>query len=142
MRSDQLVRALTIWSGMLDGRSRPLEAFRYTAMSDKTIRRTLDALERVPLFQVTHRWIEGKKLWRSDYKGKYLPIAPLTKRCCVCLKSKDIDEFHKDRLKPDGRVPTCKPCRKVENAVYRKKKPVWKLRAYWRERKRAQQNYD
>lgn len=39
------------------------------------------------------------------------------KTCAECEATKPLDEFHRDRHRPDGRVRTCKECRRA----YRKR---------------------
>ena len=38
------------------------------------------------------------------------------KVCSTCLLSKDLDEFHRDSNRPDGRRSSCKACRSFKNA--------------------------
>jgi hypothetical protein len=45
------------------------------------------------------------------------------KKCIHCFEVKSLDEFIKDKRRPDGRGSICKPCRRVECARdYRKRK--------------------
>jgi hypothetical protein len=36
----------------------------------------------------------------------------VTKRCSGCTELKPVDDFHRDRLKRDGRASRCKDCRR------------------------------
>lgn len=56
----------------------------------------------------------------------------MKKVCSKCKVEKDIDDFHKDRHKEDGRVYHCKGCRKL----YRKKnkKKISKRNKEWAEK--------
>lgn len=38
------------------------------------------------------------------------------KRCVDCRQPKPLDEFHRDRMQPDGRVLRCKDCRRIYRA--------------------------
>lgn len=38
------------------------------------------------------------------------------KTCSSCGEEKDLEEFHKDRNRPDGRRSACKVCRSEKNA--------------------------
>lgn len=38
------------------------------------------------------------------------------KTCSSCNQEKDLEEFHKDRNRPDGRRSACKVCRSERNA--------------------------
>ena len=43
------------------------------------------------------------------------------KRCCCCLKDKNVNLFHKDKSKADGKYPACKECKnKGQIKSYRK----------------------
>lgn len=47
-----------------------------------------------------------------------------SKRCIKCLVERDVSEFGKDRRRPDGLFPYCKPCRLVKNPEDRRCKTV------------------
>lgn len=40
------------------------------------------------------------------------------KVCPQCRETKALDEYHRDRGKPDGRHAYCKPCRRERYAEY------------------------
>ena len=48
------------------------------------------------------------------------------KRCCRCGRTKRLDLFHRDKVKPDGRRSMCATC---ANSPRLRKKPVieWEL---------------
>lgn len=41
-----------------------------------------------------------------------------TKRCAACGLTKPIDQFHRDRSRPDGRVSACRTCANAMHATY------------------------
>ena len=45
------------------------------------------------------------------------------KLCRNCKQDKPVEEFHKSKINSDGLKNECKPCRKIEAQVYRKKYP-------------------
>jgi hypothetical protein len=42
-----------------------------------------------------------------------------TKRCPACGLTKPIDQFHRDRSRPDGATWTCAQCQNAQQARYR-----------------------
>jgi len=52
-----------------------------------------------------------KNLLGKSYAG--------SKRCSTCRKYKSLDEFYKDKLRPDGYVYVCKECKKIKLKIYR-----------------------
>jgi hypothetical protein len=42
----------------------------------------------------------------------------MLKTCTKCLQEKDVEEFHRNRSKPDGRKPWCKLCTKLHHDSY------------------------
>ncbi len=42
----------------------------------------------------------------------------MKKKCSKCGEKKELDDFHVNRLTPDGRQPSCKVCRNKNNNKY------------------------
>jgi hypothetical protein len=42
----------------------------------------------------------------------------MIKTCTKCGEEKPLTEFHKDKSKPDGHMPSCKACRKIAAATH------------------------
>jgi hypothetical protein len=47
------------------------------------------------------------------------------KVCSKCESEKSLDEFTKDKNRPDGRYPLCKLCRKSNDARWRQENPAY-----------------
>ena len=45
----------------------------------------------------------------------------MNKQCTKCLKTKDLEDFHKDKNNPDGRVYYCKKCNAKRVKKWQKK---------------------
>ena len=45
------------------------------------------------------------------------------KACTTCKEQKDVDQFFRDKTKPDGRAACCRACRKVQSARCYQKNP-------------------
>ena len=52
-----------------------------------------------------------------------------TKICTVCNEPKTLDQFSKDKRRPDGCTSACKGCAKAQTATYRTENPE-KIKAY------------
>lgn len=52
-----------------------------------------------------------------------VPAAMGLKRCCICKQSKPLDEFGKNRSRPDGLAKQCKPCHRAACAANRERYP-------------------
>jgi len=50
--------------------------------------------------------------------------AMATKKCSKCGEVKELEEFHRDRRKPDGRRSRCKPCLNGPRRVRKKSEPA------------------
>ena len=144
LRGRLLERALEIFSVLLDGHSHTLDAFGFMEMHPKTIRRTLQVLERIPALKVGHRLYEGAMYWYTDYKFAVRQAEYKKKRCSGCNTPKPIDEFHKSRQSPDGRKAYCKLCSNAYERNWREQNRVHLLKRYkkryQRRRKRALEN--
>jgi len=46
-------------------------------------------------------------------------MSDVTKCCSRCGVDKPLNEYHKDRAKPDGHAPRCKACKSADAAAYR-----------------------
>ena len=53
------------------------------------------------------------------------------KKCSKCKTSKPISEFWNDRRRADGKLPSCKSCRKAELKKYLAKHPDFEKKRYW-----------
>ncbi len=53
------------------------------------------------------------------------------KTCTKCNEQKSIEEFHRDRRKPDGHLAQCKPCRAETNKRWWKANPEYDKARYW-----------
>ncbi len=49
------------------------------------------------------------------------------KSCSACRAEKELEEFHKDRNRPDGRAYLCKPCNIAKAVDWQKRNAVRKL---------------
>lgn len=66
-----------------------------------------------------------------------VPSAPIpvgAKRCSRCGRVKPIDQFNRDRNRPDGHRSSCKVCRRYEVAQYRESPSYRARRAEYRTR--------
>lgn len=51
----------------------------------------------------------------------------ISKVCTKCKIDKPLAEFHRNRAKPDGRLPACKTCASAANRANREKYPTYKV---------------
>lgn len=40
------------------------------------------------------------------------------KECYTCKEAKDLEEFHRDSKRPDGRRGNCKPCKQAKDKIW------------------------
>lgn len=50
-------------------------------------------------------------------------LGPARKRCTMCHQWKPLDEFHRNRSRPDGRQNACKPCNIARNKRWYREHP-------------------
>ena len=140
MRGDRTIRAIKVFSVLLDGRSHTMRAFSDFHLNKKTLYRILKELENCEELKVSYRNQDGINLWRSDYKLKNIPANYKIKRCGLCTKDKDIEEFNKNRHTIDGHSNYCRECAsKVNKDNYlknREAKLVYEKKRYKRDRQK------
>ena len=54
------------------------------------------------------------------------------KKCKSCNKDKELSEFHKHTIAPDGLRYSCKPCRRMEAQLYNRDRPKSEASKKWR----------
>lgn len=60
-----------------------------------------------------------------------------SKRCCQCKLEKSLNDFHKNKSKPDGLAPNCKKCRSI-NSKTKYSKKIKEYKKTWYEENKQQ----
>ncbi len=58
----------------------------------------------------------------------------VTKKCASCQVIKPIEEFPRDKGKPDGYASSCKPCRRESKQKFLERNPYYNEMESWRRR--------